>query len=309
MKYKHKGKKILGGDWLNTKTIDAPAKINLSLDVVRRRENGYHELSMIMQELALKDRVTITTADHELLNNDKQPFLDIEITCDHTDVPLDETNIVWKAVKLMSEQYDVKKQVKIHIEKHIPLSGGMGGGSTDAAAVLKGLNELWELGLTDDKLCELGLQLGADVPFFIQGGTAHAEGIGEKLTQLPSFKDRLILIANPGFVVSTKDVYQNLKLDGLKDRPYMNKIIQYIELGDTKRLSYNMRNVLESVTIPMHIEIAHIKKKMIDCGALGSLMSGSGASVFGIFECEEQLKECERELKKTIDLVIPTCTI
>ena len=294
---------------MNTKTIDAPAKINLSLDVVRRRENGYHELSMIMQELDLKDIVTITTVDNEHSKNDEEPFLDIEITCDNSEVPLGETNIVWKAVKLMSEEYDIKKKVQIHIEKQIPLSGGMGGGSTDAAAVLKGLNELWDLGLTHDKLCQLGVQLGADVPFFIQGGTAHAEGIGEKLTQLPSFKDRLILIANPGFDVSTKDVYQNLKLDGLKDRPHMNKIIQYIESGDTKRLSYNMRNVLESVTIPMHIEIAHIKKKMIDCGALGSLMSGSGASVFGIFECEEQLKECERELKKTIDLVIPTCTI
>lgn len=294
---------------MNKKTIDAPAKINLSLDVVRRKEDGYHELSMIMQQVALKDIVTITSSDIEGADKDYDQSLDIEITCDHSKVPLNENNIVWKAVKLMSEEYDVVKKVKIHIEKHIPVSGGMGGGSTDAAAVLKGLNELWALNLTDDRLRELGLKLGADVPFFIQGGTAHAEGIGEELTPLPSFKGRLILIANPGFDVSTKNVYEKLDLYGLKDRPDINSIIQYIEKGDTKRLAYNMRNILESVTIAMHIEIAQIKKKMIDCGALGSLMSGSGPTVFGIFEDIEEMEQCKRELSETVDLVVSTCTI
>lgn len=307
MKYKWKDKKILGSDQMNTKTIDARAKINLSLDVIGKRENGYHELKMIMQELDLKDRVTISKS--ESTKDTKNHKMEIEITCDNPYVPLDEKNIVWKAVVLMSEEYDIEGKVKIHIEKRIPLSGGMGGGSTDAAATLKGINELWKLQITDEKLMELGLKLGADVPFFVRGGTALAEGIGEQLTPLTPFKDRWILIANPGFNVSTKDVYQHLNLEKLKDRPIMRDIISFIELGDTESLAKNMKNALESVTIPMHPEIREIKKAMIRCGALGSLMSGSGASVFGIFERASDLDRCSRELKKTMEIVIETFTI
>lgn len=291
---------------MNTITLDAPAKINLSLDVVKRKENGYHELSMIMQEIDLRDMLTITSFE-SLESGESQRS--IKITCNNSHVPLDNKNIVWRAVELLKDKYNINSNVEIHIEKRIPLSGGLAGGSTDAAATLKGLNELWKLNLTEEKLMELGVQLGADVPFFIKGGTALAEGIGEKLTSLHSFKDRLILIANPGFDVSTRDVYENLDLDNLLDRPNMDCIVEDIEKGDTFSLSKNMKNVLESVTIKMHPEIDSIKKDMIDCGALGSLMSGSGASVFGIFETIEELENCREILKEKIDTVVSTVTI
>lgn len=286
---------------LKTIKIDAHAKVNLSLDVLRRKENGYHELSMIMQEISLRDVVTIKEIDD---NNNT-----VEISCDRKEVPIDERNIVHSAFKLMSKRYNIDKSVSIFIEKNIPISGGLAGGSTDAAAVLKGLNELWNLGLSKEELMEIGVEIGADVPFCIMGGTALSEGIGEKLTALRPFKDKLLLLVNPGIEVSTQDVYKNLDLSNLKDRPDIKKIISFIEKDDEKELSKNMKNVLESVTIKKHREILDIKEKIMSCGALGSLMSGSGATVFGIFDNEETLNKCKDELEKTMKMVIKTVTI
>ena len=286
---------------MKTIKIDAHAKVNLSLDVLGRRRNGYHELSMIMQEISLKDVVTIKEIDD---NNNK-----VEISCSKKEVPTDEKNIVYSAFKLLSKKYNIDKSISIFIEKNIPISGGLAGGSTDAAAVLKGLNQIWDLGLTKQELMDLGVEIGADVPFCIMGGTALSEGIGEKLTAITPFKDKLLLLANPDIEVSTEYVYKNLDLKNLKDRPDIKKIISYIEQGDTRGLSRNMRNVLESVTIKKYSEIEDIKEKMMNHGALGSLMSGSGATVFGIFDNDETLNECKTELKKTMKTVVRVVTI
>lgn len=290
-----------GVETLESITIPAHAKINLSLDVLGRKPNGYHELSMIMQEIDLKDIVTIT----QIHDNNKH----IEITCKQSQVPTDESNIVYNTYKLISEKFNIKQSIKVHIEKNIPISAGLAGGSTDAAAVLKALNKLWELGLSQEELMDLGVEIGADVPFCIMGGTALSEGIGEKLTPLKPFKDKLILLANPGIGVSTADVYKGLDLENLKNRPDIGKIRSFIEEDQTKNLARDMKNVLESVTCKLHPQIDEIKTTMLDCGALGSLMSGSGATVFGIFEKQEDLKLCQEKLEENFETVIATKTI
>lgn len=292
---------VKGVEILESITIAAHAKINLSLDVLRRKPNGYHELSMIMQEIDLKDIVTITQID----DNNKN----IEITCNQSQVPTDESNIVYNTYKLISEKFNINKSIKVHIEKNIPISAGLAGGSTDAAAVIKALNKLWNLRLDEQDLMDLGVQIGADVPFCIMGGTALSEGIGEKLTPLKSFKDKEILLAKPGVGVSTADVYKNLDIENLKDRPDIEKIMSLIEKDDTRGLAHDMKNVLESVTTKLHPQIEEIKKEMIACGALGSLMSGSGPTVFGIFDNAEDLKLCKEKLADKIETVIITKTI
>ena len=286
---------------MKTIKIDAYAKVNLSLDVLGKRENGYHELSMIMQEISLKDIVTLKEVND---NNNN-----IEIKCNRKEVPTDERNIVYNAFKLMSKKYNIDKSISIYIEKNIPISGGLAGGSTDAAAVLKGLNQLWNLGLTKEELMKIGVEIGADVPFCIMGGTALSEGIGEKLTPIVPFKDKLLLLVNPDIEVSTEYVYKNLDLKKMVDRPDIKSIISFIKQDDIEGLSRNMKNVLESVTIKKHPEIAEIKESLINFGALGSLMSGSGATVFGIFDSEETLNRCKTEIEKTMKTVIRTVTV
>ncbi|AFS77229.1 4-diphosphocytidyl-2-C-methyl-D-erythritol kinase IspE [Gottschalkia acidurici 9a] len=281
--------------------LNAYAKINLSLDVLGKRENGYHELSMIMQQIDLKDIITI-----EEVNGIQNS---IEINSNSSKVPLDNSNIVYRAWEEISKKYSGNKGVRVSIEKNIPISAGLAGGSTDAAAVLKGLNKLWSLNLTDAELMDIGLKVGADVPFCIIGGTALAEGIGEKLTKIKSFSNKYILLANPGIEVSTSHVYKNLNLKTIEKRPDINNIIRYIEQSDIYSLSKEMSNVLESVTIKENPIIDEIKQSMISNGAVGSLMSGSGATVFGIFDSEEKLENCKKILEKKIDTVICTKTI
>lgn len=278
-------------------TIYAHAKINLSLDVLSKREDGYHELEMIMQQLELKDIVTIEEIDSGF-----------NLTSNSQEIPLDETNLVYKAYKLMADTFNINKGISIHIEKNIPVAGGLAGGSADAAAVLKGLNTLWELSLSEKELMEIGLKIGADVPFCIMGGTAFAEGIGEKLTKLNRFSDRLVLIANPGLNISTAYVYQNLKLDKIVDRPKTEDLLKYIEKGDTENVAVNMKNVLETVTIEKHPILNDIKEQIISYGALGSLMSGSGPTIFGIFNNLEDMERCAEVLRRKIKTVIKTKT-
>lgn len=279
-------------------TIDAHAKINLSLDVLKRREDGYHELEMIMQQLALKDIITIEERD-----------TGFTIDSNSKEIPLDQTNLVYKAYNIMAKEFNINKGIHIYIEKNIPVAGGLAGGSADAAAVLKGLNTLWKLNLKEEQLMDIGLKIGADVPYCIMGGTALAKGIGEKLTRINSFSGRLVLIANPGINISTAYVYNNLKLDKIIDRPKTESMLKYIEKGDTELVSREMKNVLETVTIKENPILNTIKEQMITHGALGSLMSGSGPTIFGIFNNPIDLAECEKNLKYSIKTVLSTKTV
>ncbi len=278
--------------------IDAHAKINLSLDVLKRREDGYHELKMIMQQIELKDIITL-----------EDGHTDVVIESNNSEIPLDSSNLAYKAYSLLKEMYDIQKGVYINIQKNIPVAAGLAGGSSDAAAVLKGLNKLWQLNLTQKDLMDIGVKIGADIPYCIMGGTALSEGIGEKLTELKSFSNKLILLANPNIPVSTAHVFKSLKLDNVLVHPDTDSLLKSIRENDTKSLAKNMVNVLETVTIQEHPIIDDIKRHMTEHGALGSLMSGSGPTVFGIFENEEDILRCKDSLNNRIKTVIVTKTV
>lgn len=255
-------------------SLKALAKINLGLDVVRRRDDGYHEVRMIMQTINLFDRLEIKKI--------KEPAIKI-----HTNLfflPVNENNLVYKAAKLLIDEFGIQEGVSVGLTKKIPVAAGMAGGSTDAAAMLFGMNRLFGLGLSKKQLMERGVKIGADVPYCIMRGTALAEGIGDKLSPLPSMVKCPVLIAKPQISVSTKFVYQNLKLDDKTVHPDIDRLIEDIRNKDLKAVSDHMGNVLESVTIPNYPVISQIKEQMMDSGAVGSMMSGSGPTVFGLFD-------------------------
>lgn len=255
----------------------AYAKINLGLDVVRRLENGYHEVRMIMQTVGICDVLTFTAAESG-----------IRITEDSGELPVNEDNLIYKAARLLMESCGVKAGVFIHLEKHIPIAAGMAGGSSDAAATLQGLNELFALGLSQEQLRQLGVRIGADVPYCIMGGTALAEGIGEILTPLPSVPRCSLLIARPDIQVSTRYVYEHLDAAETWPHPDIDGIQSAIREGDLAGVASRLGNVLETVTVERYPVIDRIRQEMLSCGALGSLMSGSGPTVFGIYESREQ---------------------
>ena len=275
---------------MNSIQLKSRAKINLSIDVLGKREDGYHLVEMIMQTIDLYDIINITENDIDEIN----------INSNSLDIPLNKNNIVYKAAEVLKERFNIKSGLNIFIQKNIPVAAGMAGGSCNAAAVLVRLNKLWNLKLSEKQLQEIGLTLGADVPFCISGNAALAQGIGEELTYIKGLpKDTSILVCKPNLFVSTKDVYQGLDLDNIKDRPDNKLLIKCLEEGNIKLLSENMVNVLESVTSKMHEEILDIEKIMLDNNALGSMMSGSGPTVFGLFEKEEDaIKGKEKLLKK-----------
>lgn len=279
--------------------IEAFGKINLALDVLYKRPDGYHEINTIMQQIDLKDRVILANREE----------FKATIDSNEKSIPLDETNLVHKAWKKIVEKTKIKKGIHIIIEKNIPVAAGLAGGSTDAAAVLKGLNYLWGLGLTQDELMDIGVEIGADVPFCILGGTAQAQGIGEKLKRIRSFSDKLILLANIGVPVSSADVYKQLDLIDNRIPVDIDKIVKYIEEDNTQEVAINMSNILEEVVLKKYPVINEIKRDMIKHGALGSLMTGSGPTVFGIFNDEEKLLRCKEEMEKKIEKVIYTKTI
>ena len=252
----------------------AYGKINLGLDVVRRLENGYHEVRMIMQSVKLADIVTI-----KRISEDK-----IVVRTDQENLPCDERNLAYKAAKLMKEKYSVQDGVEIFLEKHIPMAAGMAGGSADCAAVLKGMNELFGLGLTLEDMQKTGVKLGADVPYCLMGGCALSEGIGEVLTALKAPPACTVLLAKPDIDVSTKYVYEHLKLDTLERHPDIDGMMQDIEEGNLEKLCGKLENVLESVTGKEYPVIGEIEKIMKDAGAPAAVMSGSGPTVFGIFK-------------------------
>lgn len=269
---------------MNSIQLKAMGKINLGLDVVRRRPDGYHEVKMVMQTVNLFDKVRITV--------EKTPG--IRVTSNLSFLPVNENNIVYKAAAMLMEQFQIDKGIAIDLEKHIPVAAGMAGGSTDGAAVLYGMNRLLDLKLTRNELMELGVKLGADVPYCLLRGTALSEGIGEVLTPLPGMPDCHILIARPPVSVSTKFVYENLHLENIRQHPDIDGIVTAIRSGDLYGMCHRLENVLETVTVIHHPEIEDIKTFMKERGAVNALMSGSGPTVFGIYDDEDKAKDaCE----------------
>ena len=274
--------------------LKSRAKINLSIDVLGKREDGYHLVDMIMQTIGLYDIINIKEIDIDGIN----------IKSNSGDIPLNENNIVYKAAKLLKDKFNIEKGIEIFIEKNIPVAAGMAGGSSNAAAVLVGLNKLWNLDLSEAKLQEIGLKLGADVPFCITGNAALAQGIGEELSYIKGLsKDTFILVCKPNLFVSTKDVYEGLDLKNIKNRPDNNLLIECLKNGNIKLLAENMVNVLETVTSKMHEDIKYIENIMLDNNALGSMMSGSGPTVFGLFDNEEDALNGKEELLKKYNQV------
>ncbi len=269
--------------------LKALAKINLGLDVIGTREDGYHLVRMIMQTIDLYDWVTVR----------KSESAGISLETNLNFLPTDEHNIAYQAVELLKQDFPQIGGVELRIHKCIPVAAGMAGGSTDAAAVLYGMNKLYHLGIPMNRLMEYGLKLGADVPYCLLRGTALAEGIGEKLTRLAPMPDCYILIAKPPVSVSTKLVYQSL--DALKEPPHpqIDAQIHDLEIQDLAALAKHMGNVLESVTIPMHPQIAQIKEMMEAQGAVAAMMSGSGPTVFGVFSEEAKAYEAKAKIRSS----------
>lgn len=269
--------------------LKALAKINLGLDVLRRREDGYHEVKMIMQTISLHDDLEIRRI--------KIPEIQVKTNLYY--LPTNENNLVYKAAKLLMDEFGIKEGVAIQLKKRIPVAAGMAGGSTDGAAVLWGMNQMYGLGLSRQELMERGVKLGADVPYCVQRGTALAEGIGERLSVLPSMPKCTILIAKPGISVSTKFVYENLHANDLKpeQHPDVDRMIEAMKEKNLDLLCERMGNVLETVTIPAYPVIQEIKEHMMACGAAGAMMSGSGPTVFGIFHSPVQAKAAMKDLK------------
>lgn len=270
-------------------TLRAYGKVNLGLDVLRKLENGYHEVKMIMQTVDLYD----------LLTFEKMDGAGVDIHSSRPDLPVGEDNIIYKACKLMTSKYEIKGGVKVTLEKNIPVAAGMAGGSTDAAAALIAMNSLYDLGLTQTKLMELGVEIGADVPYCVMQGTALSEGIGEKLTALAPMPECTMVIAKPPVGVSTKWVYQNLKVSQLSSHPDIDGMAEALENGDLGGITDRMANVLETVTIPAHMEIGQIKDMMLENGAMNSLMSGSGPTVFGIYDDADAAEKTAEKLKES----------
>lgn len=284
----------------DTLQLKAYAKINLGLDVLGVREDGYHEVKMIMQTVKLFDKLTFHLLDEDV----------IRIRTNLGFLPVNENNLVYKAVKLLKDTYHIQKGMDIDLFKCIPVAAGMAGGSTDCAAALVGASKLFGLHLDKQTLMELGVSLGADVPYCVLRGTALSEGIGEILTPLPPIPDCYILIAKPPVSVSTKFVYEHLDAKKNIEHPDIDGMVEAIKKGNLKGITSRFGNVLESVTIPEYPVIDDIKHIMLSNGAMNSLMSGSGPTVFGMFEDEEKTRQVarmirEKELSNQVYVVQP----
>ncbi len=279
--------------------IKAYAKINISLDIIGKREtDGYHLLRMIMQNIDLYDEIDINKQESG-----------ITLTCNKNYVPTDIKNLAYKAALLFKERYDIKEGVNINITKNIPVSAGLAGGSTDGAAVLVAMNKLFNVNASDEELMELGVSLGADIPYCIKGGTALCEGIGEEVTSLKPFKDKIIVLVKPGFGVSTKEVYKSFDMDKARIHPRTEELITAMANDDLEYVANNMKNLLENVTLRKHKVLIKIKEDMIRLGAIGSMMSGSGPSVFAFFDDMLKAQRCFEKMKENYKEVFLTRTI
>ena len=270
-------------------SLKAYGKINLGLDVLRRREDGYHDVRMIMQTVGIFDRVDLVWKE--------EPGIQVETNLYY--LPTNENNLVYKAAKLLMDEFQIQEGLLIRLRKFIPVAAGMAGGSSDAAAVLFGVNKMFRLGLTTEELMERGVKIGADVPYCILRGTALSEGIGEVLTSLPPVPQCQVLVAKPGINVSTKFVYENLHANDLRpeQHPDIDGMIRAIKAQDLQGIADKLGNVLETVTVKEYPVIQEIKDKMLEFGAIGSLMSGSGPTVFGLFTNPRAAQEAYEELR------------
>ncbi|WP_100065656.1 4-(cytidine 5'-diphospho)-2-C-methyl-D-erythritol kinase [Miniphocaeibacter massiliensis] len=275
--------------------INSYAKINLSLDVLNKREDGYHNIDTIMQLIELKDIIEIEKRNDNLLN----------IKCNKSEVPTDKNNLIYKVWDILRKYKENDHGLNVYIEKNIPVAAGLAGGSSNAAYFMKKVNEIWNLNLSCEKLMEIGSKIGADIPYFFEEGTVRAEGIGNKFTKLKNLENLDILLVNSGCEVSTKYVYDNIKLS---KKSNINKLIESINLGEifNKSVYYN---TMTEVSVTVCPEIKNIIDEMYELGAKISLMSGSGASVFGIFENESDINRVYEKIKDKYKFVLKTKTI
>ena len=269
--------------------LRALAKINLGLDVTGKREDGYHEVRMVMQTIQMYDQLEIKES--------KEPG--IRLTTNLPFLPCNDGNLVYKAAKILMDEFDIRQGVDMNLTKFIPVAAGMAGGSSDAAAALVGINRMFQLGLTKRQLMERGVQIGADVPYCVMRGTALAEGIGEKLTRITQVPDCFVLIGKPGINVSTKAAYESLQLDKISSHPDIDGMIGDIECGDLLAMTQKMGNVFEPGIIEKYPVIGEIKALMESHGALKAMMSGSGPTVFGIFDNREKMEAAAEVLRES----------
>lgn len=276
------------GDYMEYIKLKSRAKINLTLDVVAKREDGYHDLEMIMQTVSLYDSIFIKKAEND----------GIVVKTNLYYLPTDERNITYKAAKLIKEEFDIQQGVYIELTKRIPVAAGLAGGSGNCAAVIKGMNKLFDLNLSMERMMELGARLGSDVPYCLMEGTALAQGRGEILTALSPCPHFYVLLAKPDISVSTAQVYKNLKLEEVKSHPNTKAVLKAIEDGDAEGISLGLCNVLETVTIPCKPIVGNIKEFIQNQGAFGVLMSGSGPTVFAMFHKKETAKDAAYKVKE-----------
>ncbi|MBA4601243.1 4-(cytidine 5'-diphospho)-2-C-methyl-D-erythritol kinase [Thermoactinomyces mirandus] len=268
-------------------SVKAPAKINLTLDALYKRPDGYHELEMVMTTVDLYDRIDLTAREDSAITLESSSGF----------VPQDERNLAYRAAVLLREKTGIKRGVHIYIDKHIPVAAGLAGGSSDAAATLRGLNQLWKLGLSLEELTVIGTEIGSDVPFCIYSKTAFARGKGEILTPLPSPPACWVVLAKPDHGVSTADVFRHLQVNQIEKHPQTEKMINALEGQDYESIVQYMGNVLEPVTMEMYDTVRKLKEKMQLFGADGVLMSGSGPTVFGLVKQEYRVKRIVNSLK------------
>ena len=269
--------------------VKAYGKVNLGLDVLRRREDGYHEVKMIMQTVSIYDGLDFEKTDSGKIEIESNVFF----------VPTDESNLIYKAAKLLFDEYGIASGLKITLKKFIPVSAGMAGGSTDAAATLFAVNRMFDLKLSLKQLMEYGGKLGADIPYCLMRGTALSEGIGEKLTRLPNMVQCPVLIAKPPVNVSTKFVYENMHIEQVKAHPDIDGMIEAIKEQDIDKIAAKMGNVLENVTVKEYPQIQELKQMMMDTGAINAMMSGSGPTVFGLYRTEEEAYKAKEIVKES----------
>ena len=273
-------------------TLKALAKINLGLDVIRRREDGYHEVSMVMQTIHLYDRLEIAKS-HE-------PGIHIRSNLNF--LPVNENNLVYKAGKLLMDEFGITDGVDVNLEKRIPVAAGMAGGSTDAASMLYGMNRIFDLGLSRRQLMERGVQIGADVPYCIMAKTALSEGIGEVLTEVAPLPDCFVVVAKPTISVSTKMVYENLHANELQHHPDVVGMVDALKQGDLSGVASRMENVLETVTTKLYPQIEEIKQTMKESGAENAIMSGSGPTVFGLYTEKATAEQAAEKIRQQYGL-------
>jgi 4-diphosphocytidyl-2-C-methyl-D-erythritol kinase len=278
--------------------VKAYGKINISLDIVGKREDGYHLLKMIMQTVDLYDSMSFQKCNKG-----------INISCNKPYIPTDEKNLVYKAAKLFMDTYNISEGINIYLKKNIPVAAGMAGGSADAAAVFKTLKKIFEIDVDDNELMDLGVKIGADVPYCIMGGTALCEGIGDIITPLASFKNHILILVKPNFGVSTKEVYKNLDYSKIFKHPDTEAIIRAMEEERLEDVCDGMKNLLENVTLRKYPVLKRIKEDMIRMGAMGAMMSGSGPTIFAFFDDMLKAQRCYDKFKIQYKEVYLTRTI